>query len=68
MATKKNLTVRFIETVKPPSEGVEKYWDQTIPAFGLFVYPTGLKTWNVFYRVNGQQKTKMLGRCLALDP
>lgn len=67
MAAKKNLTVRFVETVKPPTTAVEKHWDQAIPAFGLFVYPTGLKTWNVFYRVNGQQKTKMLGRWPTID-
>lgn len=67
MATKKNLTARFVDTVKAPESGLDKYWDRAIPAFGLFVYPSELKTWNVFYRVNGHQKTKMLGRCPTLD-
>lgn len=64
---KKKLTVRFVESVKPPATGVNRYWDQAVPAFGLFVYPTGRKTWNLFYRVDGQQKTKMLGRYPTLE-
>ena len=63
----KNLTARFVESVKPPASGLDKYWDQSISAFGLFVYPTGRKTWNVFYRVKGRQKTKVVGALPAMS-
>ena len=62
MAT--NLTVRYIEAIKPPpkdSKAPDKHWDSTIRSFGLFVYGTGRMTWNLMFRIDGNLKTKMLG-------
>ena len=61
-----NLTIRFVESIKSPPKGTaapDKYWDASIPSFGVFVYGTGRKTWNLVYRVKGDKKTKtkMLG-------
>ena len=48
---------------RPPAGSKQpyKYWDASVPAFGLFVYASGRMTWNLAYRVNGKLFTKMLG-------
>ena len=52
------------ELERPPSGSKQpyKYWDASVPAFGLFVFASGRMTWNLAYRVNGKLFTKMLGR------
>ncbi|MCH8844866.1 MAG: DUF4102 domain-containing protein [SAR324 cluster bacterium] len=58
---KKNLTVRFIQSIRPPKEGVAVYWDTAISSFGLHVSRSGKMTWKLMYRVNGRLKNKKIG-------
>lgn len=61
MSSPRNFTVRFIESIHPPGEGVEVYWDAAVPSFGLHVYSSGKKTWKIMYRVNGRLRNKKIG-------
>ncbi|MEE8295077.1 MAG: integrase arm-type DNA-binding domain-containing protein [Sphingomonadales bacterium] len=51
---KKNLTARFVDTVKPPNRGRAEYWDTVLKSrrasFGLRVTEKGVKSWVIFYR------------------
>ena len=40
----------------------EIVWDDAQPCFGVRIYPTGKKSFVIFYRINGQQKIKTIGR------
>jgi integrase len=45
------------------------YWDETLPSFGLRVYPNGRRSYVYAYRVNGRKRLATLGRSdvLTLD-
>jgi hypothetical protein len=67
------LSAKLIEKIKPPLQGRADYWDSllsednTLPgSFGLRVFSTGAKSWQIMYRVlqrSGalQQKRMTLG-------
>jgi len=65
---KRTLTARFVDNLKPPKEGVEEYWDASLPGFGLRVFApskhsrSGIKSWCLMARINGKQKRISLGR------
>lgn len=61
------LTVRNVPTL--PAEGGETiWWDRSLPGFYLAVYPSstrfpqGVRSFGVWYRVNGRGRQKRLGR------
>lgn len=62
------LTKRFVDSVKPPETGEATYWDDSLPAFGLRVRPSGRKTYVLMYRVNGRLRKATLGQHGTLTP
>jgi integrase len=57
----KNLTVRFIDSIRPPASGRIEYWDATTPGFGLRVSNKGRTTWVAMYRHEGQLRRMTFG-------
>jgi integrase len=57
----RNLTVRFIDSIDPPSSGRAEYWDEGTPGFGLRVAESGRRTWVVLYRHLGKVRRLTLG-------
>src|SRR5262245_16478146 len=57
----RNLTVRFIDSIKPPPAGRIEYWDAGTPGFGLRVTQSGRKSWVVMYRHQGRLRRLTLG-------
>lgn len=60
MATKIELTDRFVRTVKPEAKRVP-YWDAKQPGLALVVEPSGHKSWKVAYRFAGKLEWYSLG-------
>ena len=54
--TSANLTVRFIETAKPPKTGRKEYWDKNVRGLGFRVTDKGHKSWCLMYRIDGRQR------------
>lgn len=52
------LTIRFIDSIKPPKTGRVEYWDAGTPGFGLRVGASGRKSWVVMYRVRGDKRLR----------
>ena len=57
----KNLTVRFIDSIDPPSSGRVEYWDEGRRASVCGFPSTGRKTWVVLYRHRGKVRRLTLG-------
>jgi len=57
----KNLTVRFIDSIRPPASGRIEYWDATTPGFGLRVSDKGRMTWVAMYRHEGRLRRMTFG-------
>ena len=38
------------------------YWDETLPGFGVRVYPSGKKSFVLFYRIKGRKHYKVIGK------
>ncbi len=60
------LTDMFVKTAKAPPQGQVDYFDPALPGFSLRVTSNGVKTWTLFYRVDGKQVRQSLGRYPAL--
>lgn len=60
------LTDAFVKTVKAPSAGQIDFFDPILPGFSLRVTKQGVKTWTLFYRVDGRQVRQSLGRYPAV--
>ena len=57
------LTKRFVESVKPPSEGYALTWDDEIAGFALRVQSSGERSYFVQYRnAQGRSRRMTLGR------
>jgi integrase len=50
---KRNLTVRYIDSITPPAKGRDIYWDAGIPGFGLRITAAGGKSWVLVYTLRG---------------
>ena len=55
------LNAKSIEAIKPTDRRVE-YPDHLVKGLRLIVQPTGIKTYQLRYRYNGQGKRLSLGR------
>lgn len=64
---RKRLTIRFIDSVKPPKAGRVEYWDAGTPGFGLRVSDSGRKTWVLMYRHRRRLRRLTLGTYPALS-
>jgi integrase len=65
---KKDLSKkRVVDAVKPE---VKRFmvWDSSVSGFGLDVFPTGKKSWILFYRVDGTQRRITLGSADRMPP
>ena len=64
----KNLTERFLQTIKPPATGRIEFYDQTVKGLSVRVTATGSITFALFYRLpNDRQKRRVtLGQYPAL--
>ena len=58
---KRKLTVRYIDSLRPPATGRTTYWDEGTPGFGLRVTAAGSKSWVLVYRRGGAWRRWTLG-------
>jgi integrase len=65
MATAK-LTDLMVEKLGAPSTGRREIFDQALPAFGMRVTDSGVKSWFLMTRINGKLARLTLGRYPAL--
>ncbi|MEP7309166.1 MAG: integrase arm-type DNA-binding domain-containing protein [Acidobacteriota bacterium] len=56
-----NLTVRKVQSLKPPQHGQADYWDDSVPGFGVRVAASGRKSWTVYYRYHKRKRRLSLG-------
>ena len=63
---RKKLTKLGVEAIKPPKSGREEYFDERLPGFGMRVTASDVRSWFVFYRVDGRQIRQTLGRYPAV--
>jgi len=59
--TRKRLTARFVESVRPPKQGRAAYLDSVVRGFGLRVTSTGHKSWFLNYRKAGRMRRWTIG-------
>jgi integrase len=64
---KTKLTAPFVDRAKAPKSGRVEYFDTLLPGFALRVTDKGTKSWVVFYRIDGKQVRRTLGKYPALD-
>lgn len=58
-----NLTAKFVEAaVAREGRRLDDYFDTNMPGLLLRVSMSGVKSWNVMYRVHGRQRRLTLGR------
>lgn len=62
----KNLTARFVDSVKPGRSRTE-YLDEGMPGLALRVTPQGSKSWTVRYRHRGRLRRLTLGTTDAIS-
>lgn len=55
-----NLTDKKLRSLKPRPARVE-YWDESLPAFGVRITPTGEKSFCIMYRIGGKLRRLTLG-------
>ena len=48
-----NLTAASVAAIKPTTARVD-YWDTHVSGFGVRVTPAGVKTWFLWFRLNGR--------------
>ena len=65
----KNLTERFLQTIKPPAAGRAEFYDQTVKGLSVRVTASGIVTFTLFYRLSGdrQKRRTTLGQYPALS-
>ena len=60
------LTDRAVADAAAPKSGRVELWDAELPGFGLRISSTGLRSWQVMYRVDGRKRRLTLGSFPAL--
>ena len=60
MTGKRELTDRFVKTVKPAEKRI-RYWDTRQKGLALVIEPSGHKSWKVVYRFAGKLEWFNLG-------
>jgi integrase len=66
--TSKDLSLkRVVDAIRP---GAVRYmvWDTQLAGFGLDVWPSGRKSWILFYRVQGQARRMTIGTTDRMPP
>ena len=64
---RKKLTAKFVETVKCEGPRRLEFYDLSLPAFGLRVSYSGVKTWFCVKRVNHRVRRISLGKYPAMS-
>jgi hypothetical protein len=62
-----NLTRRTVETARP-REREYILWDESLPGFGLRVFPSGKRSYCIQYRSDGRTRRMALGLHGVLTP
>ena len=61
------LTDAFAKSRPTAEEGqYDYYWDLQLPRFFLRVFPSGGRTWNIRYVVNGERHLLAIGKCTTM--
>jgi hypothetical protein len=62
---RQKLTKRIIESMSYQGDGKNRdiRWDEEQPGMGVRIYPSGKKSFVLFYRINGRQRFMTLGPC-----
>jgi integrase len=64
---KKMLTEKAVANAKLPAGKVQvDLWDASLPGFGLRVGRSGVKSWNIIFRLDGKQKRHVFGSYPAM--
>jgi integrase len=58
---RRQLTARFVESLKSPERGQVEHWDTKVSGFGLRTSTGGRKTWTLLYRYQGRLRRLTLG-------
>ncbi len=64
----KDLSQKRVVDAIRPSDVRYMVWDSTLSGLGLDVWPSGRKSWILFYRVAGQQRRMTLGTTERMPP
>lgn len=59
---RRTLTDKGVERLAPPPAGRVDLFDAVLPGFALRVSASGVKSFVVFYRINGRQRRYTVGR------
>lgn len=62
-----HLNARNVRSLPSEGGGRLDYWDDTLPGFCLRVSPSGVRTYAVWYRVNGEARRYTIGRLDTID-
>jgi integrase len=55
----KNLTDRYLQTIKPPASGRLEIVDVAAPGLTVRVTPNGVKSWAIRYRLKGSEQRRV---------
>jgi hypothetical protein len=62
------LTQKLIESLRPDENQDYIVFDETVPGFGVRVFPSGRKSYLIQYRVQKRSRRYTLGNCNILTP
>lgn len=63
----RRLTQAAVDRIKPPSKSREQHFDSIVPGFCLRITDNGVRSWCIFYRMDGRLRNLTLGRYPALS-
>ena len=53
---KTSLNQKFINKLKPPKEGEDRYYDKSFPNFGVVIYPNSRVSYFYFYKIGDKRR------------